>query len=188
LSRLADPARPVPPALLLSLWPLLAELDPRDVTPPARLRLADGQVVDAERVVVVDEPEHLQVLPAGETLTVPLHLAGALAEVLDLDRSSDVVGAPDLSGGSLQHVPVEVARLLPGLPATWWEHDELLADGTQVAWWRAPDGQVHAATLHGLARGLAAAAGRWPARLLLAAALADPGQSEELAAEALLEG
>jgi hypothetical protein len=188
LSRLVDLRRPVPAALLLSLWPLLAALDPRDVTPPARLRLADGQVVDAERVVVVDEPEHLQVLPAGETLTVPLHLAGALAEVLDLDRSSDVVDAPDLSGGSLQQVPADVARLLPGLAATWWEHDELLADGTQVAWWRAPDGQVHAATLDGLARGLAAAAGRWPARLLLAAALADPGRSEELAAEALLEG
>jgi hypothetical protein len=44
-------------------------------------------------------------------------------------------------------------------------------------------GIVHAATLEGLARGLAWAADRWDARLLLAAALAEPDRIEELLAE-----
>ncbi len=57
----------------------------------------------------------------------------------------------------------------------------------EVSWWRGPDGSVHAATVDGLARGLAAAAGRWDARLLVAAVLADPGRADELRAEALLE-
>ena len=47
--------------------------------------------------MVVDAPEHLQVLPVDEALVVPLGVAERLAEVLDLDRSSEVVRAPDLS-------------------------------------------------------------------------------------------
>jgi hypothetical protein len=187
LGRLADDARTVPAALLATLWPLLATVDPRDVTPPARLRVDPTRVVDAAAVVVADRPEHLQ-LRSPDLLVVPLRLAGALAEVLDLDRSSDVMGSPDLAGGSEQPVPASVVGLVPGLPTTWWEHDDLLADGRHVSWWRGPDGRVHAATVDGLARGLAAAAGRWETRLLLAAVLADPVHADDLRAETRLEG
>jgi hypothetical protein len=85
-------------------------------------------------------------------------------------------------------VPASVVGLVLGLPTTWWEHDDLLADGRHVSWWRGPDGRVHAATVDGLARGLAAAAGRWETRLLLAAVLADPVHADDLRAETRLEG
>ena len=81
-----------------------------------------------------------------------------------------------------------MAGLVDGLPATWQEHDDLMVDGVDVEWWRAPDGTVHAATVDGLARGLAAAAGHWEARLLIAAVLLDPDRAAELATEARLEG
>jgi hypothetical protein len=60
LARLADGSRAVTAALLRDLWPLLAALDPQDVTPPERLRLGPTRVVAADGVVVVDRPEHLQ--------------------------------------------------------------------------------------------------------------------------------
>jgi hypothetical protein len=188
LDRLADADRTVSPATLAAVWVLVAELDPRLVSPPARLRVAPDRVVDAGAVVVVDAPEHLQVLTVDEALVVPLGAADRLAEVLDLDRSSRVVRAPDLAGGSAQPVPDSVSGLFGGLPLTWQEHDELAVDGVEVSWWRGPDGAVHAATLDGLARGLAAAAGRWDGRLLIAAVLADPDRAGELRAESLLEG
>ena len=188
LDRLADPDLNVSPATLAVVWVLVAELDPRLVSPPARLRTAPDRVVDATAVVVVDMPEHLQVLPVDEALVVPLSAAERLAEVLDLDRSSQLVRSPDLAGGSTQPVPASVTRLLAGLPNTWQEHDELTVGGVQVSWWRDLDGAVHAATLDGLARGLAAAAGRWDARLLVAAVLTDPYRADELRAESLLEG
>jgi hypothetical protein len=187
LTRLADGARTAPAALLAALWPLLAAMDPRDLTPPARLRVGPDRVVDAAGVVVVDRPEHLQVF-TSDALVVPLQLAVALAEVLDLDRSSEVVASPDLGGGSEQPVPASVVGLVPGLPASWWEHDDLRVGGQHLSWWRGPDGRVHAATVDGLARGLAAAADRWASRLLLAAVLADPERVDELAAETQLEG
>ena len=186
LARLADGSRTVTAALLADLWALLAALDPQDVTPPERLRLGPSRVVAAGGVVVVDRPEHLQVI-RSDALVVPVDLAAALAEVLDLDRSSEVVRSPDLGGGLEQPVPASVAGLVPGLPDTWWEHEDLVVDRQHVSWWRGPDGRVHAATVDGLARGLAAAAGRWESRLLLAAVLADPDRADELGAETQLE-
>jgi hypothetical protein len=186
LTRLADGSRPVTATLLADLWPLLAALDSRDVTPPERLRLGPTRVVDADGLVVVDRPEDLQAIRT-DALVVPVDLAPALAEVLDLDRSSEVVGTPDLGGGLEQPVPASVAGLVQGLPETWWEHEDLVVDRQHVSWWRGPDGQVHAATVDGLARGLAAAAGRWESRLLLAAVLADPDRADELGAETQLE-
>ena len=85
-------------------------------------------------------------------------------------------------------MPDNVSALVDGLPVTWQEHDDLAVDGVDVEWWRAPDGAVHAATVDGLARGLAAAAGRWDARLLITAVLLDPDRAAELATEARLEG
>jgi hypothetical protein len=187
LDRLADEHRTVPAGTLAAVWSLLAQVDPARVSPPARLRLASGRVVPAADVAVVDAPEHLQVLAADRALVVPLDVAEQLAEVLDLDRSSDVVAAPDLSGGTTRPVPAGLAGAVDGLPATWQEHDHLAVEGVDVEWWRAADGTVHAATVDGLARGLAAAAGRWEARLLIAAVLVDPDRAAELALEARLE-
>ena len=53
------------------------------------------------------------------------------------------------------------------------------------------DGEVHAATVEGLARGLAWVAGRWDARLVVAAVLDardDETRIDELVAETLLDG
>jgi hypothetical protein len=187
LDRLADQGRTVSAGTLAEVWSLLAQVDPGRVSPPARLRIGPGVVVPAGDVVVVDAPEHLQVLAADRALVVPLGAAEQLAEVLDLDRSSDVVGAPDLSGGAERAVPAGLTGLVDGLAASWQEHDDLAVDGVEVEWWRAADGTVHAATVDGLARGLAAAAGRWEARLLIAAVLVDPDRAAELALEARLE-
>jgi hypothetical protein len=188
LDRLADESRDVSAETLAQAWALLARLDPDRVSLPAMVRLTADRVVPAADVVVVDAPEHLQVVSADRALVVPLGVAEQLAEVLDVDRSSDVVTAPRLSGGTTRPVPRAVAVLVDGLPTVWQEHDELTADGMDVEWWRAPDGTVHAATVDGLARGLAAAAGRWEARLLIAAVLLDPDRAAELTAEATLDG
>jgi hypothetical protein len=127
------------------------------------------------------------VLGRGEALAVPLALAERLADVLDLDLCSDRLRPPALTGGVPQPVPAALADVVAGLPETWWEHEELAVDGRPVSWWRDEEGAVHAATLDGLARGLAAAAGRWGDRLLLAAALEAPARLDELLAEARLE-
>ena len=76
--------------------------------------------------------------------------------------------------------------MLPGAPATYQEHDSLTVDGTDVPW-RYPDGEVHAATVEGLAYGLAWAAGQWQARHLLAALLISPEETARLLAEADLD-
>ena len=93
LGRLADEDRTVSAATTAPRsGRLLAQVDPDRVSPPARLRIATDLVVPASDVAVVDAPEHLQVLAADRALVVPLGAAEQLAEVLDLDHSSDVVG------------------------------------------------------------------------------------------------
>ena len=76
--------------------------------------------------------------------------------------------------------------MLPDAPATYQAHDPLVVDGVSVPW-RYAGGTVHAAGPDGLACGLAWAAGRWPARHLLAALLRDPGAAPRLLAEADLD-
>ena len=64
--------------------------------------------------------------------------------------------------------------MLADAPRSWHEHDQLTVGGAEVDWWVNPDGEVHAATMDGLARGLAWSAGRWDQRQDVAAVLADP--------------
>jgi hypothetical protein len=71
---------------------------------------------------------------------------------------------------------------------TYIEHEQLLvadgADGTEERIeldWRWADGTLHAATLEGVAAGLAWAAGQWQRRFEVAALLEDPTRTEELA-------
>ncbi|MDG4860089.1 hypothetical protein P8605_18360, partial [Streptomyces sp. T-3] len=79
-------------------------------------------------------------------------------------------------------VPDSVRTLLgAATPETYREHEELIADGVELDWRRTPDGVLHAATLEGVAAGLAWAAGQWPRRFEVAALLEDPSRTEELA-------
>ncbi|TWV24816.1 hypothetical protein, partial [Streptomyces albidoflavus] len=67
-----------------------------------------------------------------------------------------------------------------GVPASYREHDELLADGVELDWHLTASGVLHAATLEGVAAGLAWGAGQWPRRFEVAALLEDPSRRAEL--------
>ncbi|MYZ08654.1 molecular chaperone Hsp90 [Streptomyces sp. SID2999] len=185
LDRLADPDRPVSPVQLHGLYSALADLDPEQVTLPDELRaVRDGQavVVDARDAVVVDSPDLLPFTSGVPLLPVRPSLAGALAELFQVRRLSEsVTGAVD-SEGTEHEVPDAVRALLgAGVPAGYVEHDELLVDGVEIDWRLTDDGVLHAATLEGVAAGLAWASGQWPRRFEVAALLEDPSRTEELA-------
>lgn len=191
LARLADPEREVTADRLVRLYALVAELDPDEVTLPDALRaVVDGtpRVVPAESAAVADAPDLLPLAAGRALLPVPPDGAAALAAVLDVPVLSAVLTAGVPEGGTEREVP-DVARSLlgPGTPRTYVEHNELVIDGTDVTWrYPAEDGdgadaRVHAATVEGLAAGLAWATGQWQRRFELAALLEDPSRSEELA-------
>jgi hypothetical protein len=66
-------------------------------------------------------------------------------------------------------------------PQSYVEHEELVVDGVEIDWRLTNDGVLHAATLEGVAAGLAWAAGQWPRRFEVAALLEDPSRTRELA-------
>ncbi|MEU7425911.1 molecular chaperone Hsp90 [Streptomyces sp. NPDC040750] len=185
LDRLADPERPVTPAQLHGLYSALAELDPDRVTLPDELRaVVDGrvEVVDAADAVVVDSPDLLPFTSGVALLPVRPARAAELAELFQVRRLSEsVTGAVD-SEGAEHDVPDSVRVLLgPRTPRTYLEHEELLVDGVGIDWRLTDDGVLHAATLEGVAAGLAWAARQWPRRFEVAALLEDPSRTEELA-------
>ncbi|MGW5045545.1 sacsin N-terminal ATP-binding-like domain-containing protein [Streptomyces griseoluteus] len=185
LDRLADPDRLVSPVQLHGLYSALADLDPEQVTLPDELRaVRDGLavVVDARDAVVVDSPDLLPFTSGVPLLPVRPSLAAALAELFQVRRLSEsVTGAVD-SEGVEHEVPKAVRALLgPGTPAGYVEHDELVVDGVEIDWRLTDDGVLHAATLEGVAAGLAWASGQWPRRFEVAALLEDPSRTEELA-------
>ncbi|MFF9377072.1 sacsin N-terminal ATP-binding-like domain-containing protein [Streptomyces griseoluteus] len=185
LDRLADPDRPVSPVQLHGLYSALAELDPEQVTLPDELRaVRDGYavVVDARDAVVVDSPDLLPFTSGVPLLPVRPSLAAALAELFQVRRLSEsVTGAVDSEGA--EHAVPDAVRVLlgPGTPAGYVEHDELVVDGVEIDWRLTDDGVLHAATLEGVAAGLAWASGQWPRRFEVAALLEDPSRTEELA-------
>ncbi|MDG9704189.1 sacsin N-terminal ATP-binding-like domain-containing protein [Streptomyces sp. DH37] len=188
LGRLADPDLPVGAAQLHGLYTLLAELDPEEVTLPDELRaVVDGEVrvVDAADALVADAPDLLPLAAGRPLLPVRPALAAGLAAVLDVRRLGDVVGgglpAPAAGEGEVREVPDAVRVLLPGAPATYVEHDELVVGGVELDWRLTPDGTLHAATVEGVAAGLAWAAGQWPRRFEAAALLEDLSRVDELA-------
>ncbi|MFF7238313.1 sacsin N-terminal ATP-binding-like domain-containing protein [Streptomyces collinus] len=185
LDRLADPERPVGPAQLHGLYGALAELDPDRVTLPDELRaVVDGQVrvVDAADAVVVDSPDLLPFTAGVPLLPVRPARAAELAELFQVRRLSESVTGEIHSEGAEHDVPEPVRVLLgPRTPATYVEHDELVVDGVEIDWRLTDDGVLHAATLEGVAAGLAWAAGQWPRRFEVAALLEDPTRTEELA-------
>ncbi|MFE7775915.1 sacsin N-terminal ATP-binding-like domain-containing protein [Streptomyces sp. NPDC057445] len=185
LGRLADPDRPVSASQLHALYSALAELDPDQVTLPDELRaVVDGEVrvVDASEALVADAPDLLPLAAGRPLLPVSPDRAADLAELFQVGRLGEVVEAEVTTVGEEHDVPPSVHALLgPGTPATYIEHEELLAGGTELDWRRTSDGVIHASTLEGVAAGLAWAASQWPRRFEVAALLEDPSRTEELA-------
>ncbi|MFJ9828870.1 sacsin N-terminal ATP-binding-like domain-containing protein [Streptomyces sp. NPDC101160] len=185
LARLADPAREVSGAQLHALYTALADLDPEQVTLPDELRaVVDGAlvVVDAADALVADAPDLLPLAGGLPLLPVAPARAADLAELFQVRRLSEAVEAEVTTVGEEHEVPLSVHALLgPATPATYIEHDELRAAGVELDWRRTPDGVIHAATLEGVAAGLAWAAGQWPRRFEVAALLEDPSRTAELA-------
>ncbi len=138
------------PGLLddLTLLPALVALGP---SPRA-------EVVDAGTVAVVD-PMWARLSRCLPAMVVPTADVDRVADALDLDVAGDRAAGRLTSAGRVEPTPAEVLELLPALPGTWVEHDDLTVDGERVDWWLV-DGAVHAATTDGLADGLAALAGR----------------------------
>ncbi|MEV5865797.1 sacsin N-terminal ATP-binding-like domain-containing protein [Streptomyces tendae] len=185
LDRLADPDRPITAAQLHALYGALADLDPEQVTLPDEVRaVVDGEVrvVDAADAVVVDSPDLLPFTSGVPLLPVRPARAAELAELFQVRRLSESVTGRVDSEGTEHDVP-EPVRVLLGArtPESYVEHDELVVDGVEIDWRLTDDGALHAATLEGVAAGLAWAAGQWPRRFEVAALLEDESRTEELA-------
>ncbi|MFI0784844.1 sacsin N-terminal ATP-binding-like domain-containing protein [Streptomyces lydicus] len=190
LARLAEPELTVGAAQLHALYGQLAELDPDQVTLPDELRAVldqDVRVADAADAVVADAPDLMPLATRLPLLPVPPDRAAALAELLQVRRLSETVDAEVHSEGVRHEVPEAVRVLLgAGTPDAYLEHEELLVgDGpgqtAELDWRLTPDGTLHAATLEGVAAGLAWSTGQWPRRFEVAALLEDPARGEELA-------
>jgi hypothetical protein len=185
LDRLADPDREVTAIQLHGLYGALADLDPEQVTLPDELRaVVDGrvEVVDASDAVVVDSPDLLPFTEGVPLLPVRPARAAELAELFQVRRLSESVTGEVDSEGTEHDVPESVRVLLgPRTPDTYVEHEELFVDGVEIDWRLTTDGVLHAATLEGVAAGLAWASGQWPRRFEVAALLEDPSRTEELA-------
>jgi hypothetical protein len=161
-----------------------------DGQPPTRLRAPGSDPVLA--ALLEEAPD----LGIDAEFLAAIGMATRLTDVVAAPMMLPLVRAgarpepglrPDGEGSELP-VPEVAARVLAGASATYREHDDLRVAGVAVEWWVDDDGTVHAATVEGLARGLAWAAGRWERRLLLAAVLAEPDRADELLAEAAWEG
>ncbi|GHF17793.1 sacsin N-terminal ATP-binding-like domain-containing protein [Streptomyces morookaense] len=184
LSRLADPEREVSASQLHGLYGALAAMDPEEVTLPDELRaVVDGEVrvVDAAEALVADAPDLLPLASGHALLPVPPAWAAELADLLQVRRLGEfVVATADADAGEPREVPEGLRLLLPGAPATYVEHEELVVDGVELDWRLGPDGILHASTLEGVAAGLAWSAGAWSRRFEVAALLEDPDRGEEL--------
>lgn len=194
LDRLADPGLTVEPHLLLALVRRLAELAEAglEVDAPVAVRGIDPvgggtRVATSRAAVVLEAPMFAQLAGqlfrdgAGVVLPAPPDLAPALADLLDLPLAGELaagkVTEDGTDAGVRTAVPPAATALVPGGPEVWCEHERLIVDGADVAWWvdgSGRDATVHAATVDGLARGLAWAGGRWERRGVLAEVLADP--------------
>ncbi|MDQ1287539.1 MAG: hypothetical protein QG622_1104 [Actinomycetota bacterium] len=187
LAGMADPDVDLDAATAISLWRELAAIavqalaDGTDVAPPAWVRVLDGpdtRVVRVQDAVVVDGPAWLQRTDLGGAVIAPdPEAAPALADLLDVALAGELAPGVVADGGQPVPVPSEVGVLLPGAPASWFEHDDLLVDGVDVDWWvegRGPSAKVHATTFEGLARGLAWAAEAWHRRGTVLEVLTEP--------------
>ncbi|MCF2529434.1 sacsin N-terminal ATP-binding-like domain-containing protein [Yinghuangia soli] len=193
LDRLAKRSNEVDRDQLRVLYSALAEVDMDRVDAPHEVRaVVAGRltVADASSAAVADAPDLAALLaesPVWALLPVRPDRATALAELLQLPLVSEIVPGTVQSEGVRHPVPDAVLAALAGAPAEYIEHSELLVagpDGSELeADWRYVDGEVHATTFEGLARGLAWAAGEWHRRFEVAQLLADPSLAPLLDAE-----
>ncbi|MFF4651741.1 sacsin N-terminal ATP-binding-like domain-containing protein [Streptomyces sp. NPDC001380] len=228
--RLADPQAGVSHRQLHGIHTALARVPADRVEPPEAVRAlppldpATGRrpaytlIVDPADAVVADAPDLVQLLDDFPVLPVAPALASALAERLHVSLASEVAGGRVLSEGTVHRVPAFVRELLPGCPAVYEEHEELLVvgpDGGEAAVdWRwdtgaeAPEaphdpdaededdefavppvpGALHAATPEGLAAGLAWSVGQFHRRFEVLVALTEPDRAYELSAARDFEG
>ncbi|MET9271709.1 hypothetical protein [Kribbella sp. NPDC003557] len=191
LDRLADPAREVDEASILRLWDRLGTLAlfPGDAPDQVRVLDPDGttRVTDADGAVVVDGPMWVQREDLGGFVIGSGAAADGLSDLFDVPLAQEVAEGNLDAGGTEADVPALVAELVPEVPATWWEHEELTVDGVEVSWWVDADGAPHAATFDGLAKALAWAAGRWDRRHVIRAVLNEPDRSVELLVDAVYD-
>lgn len=177
LDAMADDERAIGPELLSELYGQIAATErPEFVEPPSHLRaiVEPATVVsDADEVIVAVAPHHALVLQEP-------HIPGtrALADLLDVDVSDDAACAASALAGSGVERPVPQLPALDAALTTYHEHDELLINEVVVDWWVTDQGEVHAATLEGLARALAWASGHWSRRFEFAASLERPESAE----------
>ncbi|NYI07697.1 sacsin N-terminal ATP-binding-like domain-containing protein [Allostreptomyces psammosilenae] len=169
------------------------------------------ELVDPLDAVVVDAPDLLPFFPGVPLLPVrPAQAEPFAHRLLEVDLASEIVPGRVVSEGVPHEVPEAVRRLLPGAPDSYEEHDELwvvgpaegatsgrpggtgsdAASGAGDAEerevevdWRWDGERLHAATLDGVAAGLAWAAGEWPRRFEVAILLAEPDRAEQLAGD-----
>lgn len=173
LERLADPARVVGRAQVRAVHAHLAEADV-DVDPPSHVRaVLDGalQVVPAEDAVVVDRPDLLARAAPYAVVPVPLALAPALADLLDVALASEVAPTAALADHRLE--PWSVTW--PGVAGSLCHHAEVVvldAGGQDVAVdWVAAGDVDHVVGVEGTARALAWRLGAWERRHELLARL-----------------
>lgn len=191
LDRLADPERDVDEASVLRLWNRLGTMALFPGAAPAQVRVldADGgtRVTDADGAVVVDGPMWVQREDLGGFVIGSGAAADGLSDLFDVPLAQEVAEGTIDGEGTAADVPAIVRELVPEVPATWWEHEELTVDGVEVSWWVDADGAPHAATFDGLAKALAWAAGRWDQRHVIRAVLNEPDRSVELLVDAVYD-
>ncbi|NUU21445.1 MAG: molecular chaperone Hsp90, partial [Streptomycetaceae bacterium] len=135
LDRLAKRSNDVERDQLRLLYTALADVDMDRVDAPHDVRAVVAgrlSVVDASSAAVADAPDLAALLsesPAWALLPVRPDRAAALAELLQLPLVSEVVPGTVLTEGTRHEVPEAVRRALPGSPAEYVEHGELLVAG-----------------------------------------------------------
>jgi hypothetical protein len=188
LERLADPEREVDEATILRLWSRLGTLSlfPGDAPEHVRVLANDGQtrVTDSDSAVVVDSPMWLQREDLGGFVVASGAAADGLSDLFDVPMAQEVAEGTIDSEGTAADVPHLVRELVPEVPPTWWEHEELTVDGVEVSWWVDAEGAPHAATFDGLAKALAWSSGHWPQRHQIRAVLNEPHRTSELLTDA----
>jgi hypothetical protein len=158
---------------------------------PEYVRVLDNngatQVVAAGNAVVADAPMWLQRGDLGGFIVASGVAADGLSDLLDVPMAEEVASGKLDDEGTPADVPDLVRELVPEVPTTWWEHEELFVDGIEVSWWVDENGEPHAATFDGLAKALAWSAARWDQRHVIRAALSEPTRTTELRIDATFD-
>ncbi|TWD84761.1 hypothetical protein FB561_5956 [Kribbella amoyensis] len=184
LDRLAEPGRDVEESAVLRLWAQLGTLTVFPDSAPESVRvLGDDErtrVVAAADAVVADAPMWLQREDLGGFVVASGAAADGLSDLFEVPLATEAAAGKIETEGTPADVPAIVRELVPEVPRTWWEHEELLVDGVDVSWWVDENGEPHAATFNGLAKALAWSAGQWSQRHVILAVLSDPSRASEL--------